>query len=287
VASFTYDPLGRRSTRTVNGLTTRYLYDGPQAVAELNDGQPPVALLTGLRIDEAIARYSEGAERTALTDALGSVIALAGEDQVPTAFYAYSPNGETAASGERTGNASQYTGRENDGTGLYYYRARYYDPALKRFISEDPIGLAGGGNVYGYVWANSPNLSDPYGLDPLTDSQKQYLQPYIPEQDLNNANVHTGEMPWYAPEWATAITRDNDIYFRDKNQKFETPDDMALLGHELVHVGQYRNGMNDLEYLLNGYEENPYEKPAYDLQDRIMKDLRKTYGDQLQQPKCK
>jgi hypothetical protein len=62
---------------------------------------------------------------------------------------------------------------------------------------------------------------------------------------------------------------------------------MALLGHELVHVGQYRNGMNDLEYLLNGYEENPYEKPAYDLQDRIMKDLRKTYGDQLQQPKCK
>jgi YD repeat-containing protein len=107
VASFTYDPLGRRSTRTVNRLTTRYLYDGPQAIAELTDGQPPVALLTGLRIDEAIARYSEAGERTALTDALGSVIALAGEDQVPTAFYAYSPFGETAASGERTGNASQ------------------------------------------------------------------------------------------------------------------------------------------------------------------------------------
>ena len=92
------------------------------------------------------------------------MIALAGEDQVPTAFYAYSPFGETAARGERTGNASQYTGRENDGTVLYYYRARYYDPGLKRFVSEDPIGLAGGGNVYAYVDNNPLNWTDPDGL---------------------------------------------------------------------------------------------------------------------------
>ena len=39
-------------------------------------------------------------------------------------------------------NPFQYTGRENDATGLYYYRARYYSPTLRRFISEDPLGLA-------------------------------------------------------------------------------------------------------------------------------------------------
>lgn len=57
----------------------------------------------------------------------------------------------------------QYTGRENDGAGLYYYRARYYDPLLKRFLSEDPIGIAGSLNVYGYAGGNPVNLIDPTG----------------------------------------------------------------------------------------------------------------------------
>lgn len=46
----------------------------------------------------------------------------------------------------------QYTSRENDGTGLYYYRARYYSPEMQRFISEDPIRLWGGDiNYFAYV----------------------------------------------------------------------------------------------------------------------------------------
>jgi RHS repeat-associated protein len=164
LAAFAYDPLGRRSTRTVNGLTTRYVYDGVQAIAELTDGQPLVTLLTGLQIDEAIARYSDTEEQTQLTDALGSVLALAGEDQAPATFYAYSPFGETRTWGAESENGSQYTGRENDGTGLYYYRARYYDPVLKRFVSEDPIRLRGGINIYGYVYQNPINFIDSLGL---------------------------------------------------------------------------------------------------------------------------
>jgi RHS repeat-associated protein len=58
----------------------------------------------------------------------------------------------------------QYTGRENDGTGLYYYRARYYSPSLKRFISEDPMGLAEGLNEYAYASGNPVLYSDPLGL---------------------------------------------------------------------------------------------------------------------------
>jgi RHS repeat-associated protein len=60
-----------------------------------------------------------------------------------------------------------YTGRERDpDTGLYYYRARWYDPQVGRFISEDPIGLEGGPNLYGYVENDPLNAVDPEGLVP-------------------------------------------------------------------------------------------------------------------------
>jgi len=57
--------------------------------------------------------------------------------------------------------------QENDGTGLYYYRARYYSPALQRFISQDPIDFNGGLNLYAYVCNNPLGLIDPLGLDPM------------------------------------------------------------------------------------------------------------------------
>ncbi|MBK6780624.1 MAG: RHS repeat-associated core domain-containing protein [Gemmatimonadetes bacterium] len=60
-----------------------------------------------------------------------------------------------------------FAGREYDGeSGLYYMRARYYDPALGRWISEDPIGIAGGLNVYAYAGNDPVNLTDPSGLEP-------------------------------------------------------------------------------------------------------------------------
>ncbi len=58
-----------------------------------------------------------------------------------------------------------FTGRERDSlTGLLYYRARWYDPQLGRFISEDPIGLGGGINQFAYVSNNPQNATDPSGL---------------------------------------------------------------------------------------------------------------------------
>src|SRR6185312_2421129 len=59
----------------------------------------------------------------------------------------------------------QYAGREHDSeTGLYYNRARYYDPSVGRFLSEDPIGFQGGTNFYDYVSNNPVAFIDPFGL---------------------------------------------------------------------------------------------------------------------------
>jgi len=162
-ASFAYDPLGRRIERTINGETTHYLYDGNQAIGEVRAGQT-TTLLTGLSIDEAIARYASSGRLTQLTDQLGSVIRQINEAGQTQSQTAYSPYGEVQTTGDDQGNSTEYTGRENDGTGLYFYRARYYDPVLKRWISEDPIGTVGGINLYLYANAAPTMFIDPLGL---------------------------------------------------------------------------------------------------------------------------
>ena len=78
-------------------------------------------------------------------------------------IYAYSAYGEATALGPDGGNSLQYTGRENDGTGQQFSRARYYDHQLKRWISEDPIRLQAGQNFYAYVGGDPVNQSDPTG----------------------------------------------------------------------------------------------------------------------------
>ena len=106
---------------------------------------------------------------TPLQDALGSTIGLVdGSGNIATS-YSYDPFGNTTSSGLASSNASQYTGRENDGNGLYYYRARYVETIYGRFISEDPLGFIGSGpNSYAYAFNSPTNLIDPLGLSPNT-----------------------------------------------------------------------------------------------------------------------
>lgn len=81
-----------------------------------------------------------------------------------TTQYAYEPFGRSTQSGAVSGNPSEFTGREVDGTGLSFYRARLYDPGTQRFVSEDPLGFgAGDVNFYAYV-SNAPTkFTDPTG----------------------------------------------------------------------------------------------------------------------------
>jgi RHS repeat-associated protein len=162
-ASFEYDGLGRRRTATVNGQTTHTLYDGWNPVQRQAGGAVLENRLYGLGLDRIFARTQGGVTESYLTDALGSILELRNAAQNPTVEYTYDPYGNTAGSAAST-NTIKYTGREQDLEDLYYYRHRYYKPSVGRFISEDPIGLAGGSNLYAYVGGNPVNLVDPLGL---------------------------------------------------------------------------------------------------------------------------
>jgi len=165
-ASFTYDALGRRIGKTINGRTIQYVYDGNDIVQEIENGLVSVNYIRTLNIDEPLARIAASPVivRYYQTDALGSVIGLTDESGQMVTTYAYAAFGQMAMSGEISDNPFQYTGRENDNTGLYCYRARYYSPELQGFISEDPIGLVGGINKFVYTLNNPTNHTDPSGL---------------------------------------------------------------------------------------------------------------------------
>jgi RHS repeat-associated protein len=143
-------------------------FDGVNAVQEVSGRTPVVNRLTG-GVDEFFARSDATGTTFPLTDALGSTIALTDATGNIQTQYTYEPFGGTTPSSTTSANSYQFTGRVNDGTGLYYYRARYYSPRYQQFISEDPLGFRGGINIYMYGGNNPISRIDPYGLDWLND----------------------------------------------------------------------------------------------------------------------
>jgi RHS repeat-associated protein len=164
-ATFSYDALNRRTERVVNSVTTQYAYDSLNVIKETKSPGQSTKYVYSLNIDEPLAlERADGTVRYYLIDALGSTVALAnGDTGNVTTTYSYDAFGNDTINGSDE-NPFQYTSRENDGTGLHYYRARYYSPTLRRFISEDPIGLAAGLNFYAYAQNNPINFIDPRGL---------------------------------------------------------------------------------------------------------------------------
>jgi RHS repeat-associated protein len=163
--SFAYDGLGRRARKNIGGVSTQFLYDGADAVREMGEAGDASYLRT-LSIDEALTRTDDVDTVHYLADALGSTVALAdGTGTLPTT-YTYEPFGRTLSTNPTFPSSFQFTGRENDDTGLYYYRARYYSPQSHRFVTEDPLGFNSGDiNLFAYVANNPINLADPFGLE--------------------------------------------------------------------------------------------------------------------------
>jgi len=173
-ASFQYDPLGRRVMKSVGGSSTSFLYDRGNIVQELS-GSTPTANRLNAALDEVLTRTDATGTSNYLTDALGSTLALTDAVASLQTQYTYDPFGLTTTLGSSSTNQQQYAGRENDGTGLYFYRGRYYNPTLQRFVSKDPIGIAGGINLYSYVGNDPVNFVDPFGLTPSTGNNGTFI----------------------------------------------------------------------------------------------------------------
>jgi RHS repeat-associated protein len=184
-ASFVYDGLGCRRQRVVSSVTENYLYDGLDIILQKTAaGAVGARYLRGLGIDEPWQRTdlaTVNTNRVYLADALGSIVALADTNKVIQTEYDYEPFGTTTTTGTGNKNSYKFTAREDDGTGLYYYRARFYHPALGRFVSEDPLRYQGGDvNLYGYVRNQVLTSVDSLGLqfyEPPLDSTASAFHP--------------------------------------------------------------------------------------------------------------
>lgn len=168
VVRFGYDAAGRRVRKTTATQAVRYIYSGQQVVAEIDSA-------TGAA--QKLYRYYPGVDNPHSVKEAGKtyyylsaigqpgVIGLIDSTGALKNRYRYAPWGALEDSLEMVATPLRFAGREYDSeTRLYYFRARFYDTALGRFLSEDPAGLDAGINQYAYVADDPLNSTDPSGM---------------------------------------------------------------------------------------------------------------------------
>jgi RHS repeat-associated protein len=160
-ARFAYDPLGRRVEK-VAGVTTTYTYDDEAILREIS-GATTLKYVHGPGFDQPLAQEDGGGVLGHVhADGLGSIVKTTNSAGAVTATRWYDAFGNLELGAT---NGFSFTGREWDSeTGLYYYRARYYEPRIGRFLSEDPLGFHAGVNFYAYVDSRPTTLTDPSGM---------------------------------------------------------------------------------------------------------------------------
>ena len=184
-STFTYafDGEGNRISQNLNDcLTTRFVYDGANAVLEVSaaggsayggntSNEVVRAYINGQGMDQPIERldFINGTLRTRQVfhaDGLGSIAALTDESGATVQTYTYAAFGGVRAKTGTDLNRVTFTAREamGDSLGFHYYRHRIYDPTTGRFTSEDPLGFVDGPNMYLYCHNNPASLVDPLGL---------------------------------------------------------------------------------------------------------------------------
>jgi len=178
--NFKYDPFGRRIqksfTQGSTTTTTNYLYDRKNLLEELDSGGNVLARYTQTRsLDQSLSELRSGITSYYEVGGLGSITSLSNASGTLANTYTYDSYGKLTASTGTITNPFQYTGREFDPeTGIYEYRARYYDQSVGRFLSEDPIGFKGGNNFYAYTNNNPVRYRDPNGL--LRDCDQEHIE---------------------------------------------------------------------------------------------------------------
>ncbi|EJM14657.1 RHS repeat-associated core domain protein containing protein, partial [Pseudomonas sp. GM18] len=211
-ASYRYDAFGRRIAKTVDGKTTEFFWQGDQVVAESSKEhyrsyvyEPgsfrPLAMLDGKGPRRACPFYYQldhlGTPQE-LTDFGGEIVWSA----------KYNAHGKVThlafGGGEQLDQPLRFQGQYFDvESGLHYNRHRYYDPKVGRYLTPDPIKLAGGLNQYQYT-PNPTGWVDPLGLsgncpppnkpgcqapDDTTGVRVDEGEPELPKPKLSAAEV--------------------------------------------------------------------------------------------------
>jgi RHS repeat-associated protein len=171
-----YDGDGNRVAKTVGGVTTRYLVDDvnptglPQVVEETVNGVVQRQYSYGLQlISESQFVNNAWTPSFYETDGTGSVRQLTNSAGQITDTYDYDAFGNEVNSTGTTPNNYLYRGEQYDADlGLYYLRARYYNPTNGRFLNVDPQASEGQ-RRYQYAAADPVNGMDPTGNEALTE----------------------------------------------------------------------------------------------------------------------
>ena len=196
--NFKYDAFGRRAqksfTQGSTTTTTNYIYDAANILATVNSSGAVLARYVETNgIDEPMEEVVSGTTSYYEQDGLGSVSSLSNSAGSLANTYTYDSYGKLTASSGTVANPFQYTGREFDTeTGLYYYRGRYYDQGLGRFLSEDPIAFASDDfNFYSYGGNDPVDWVDPsgYSRDTYVPDPSHHGGPHIDRYNPAGQNV--------------------------------------------------------------------------------------------------
>jgi RHS repeat-associated protein len=176
--TFVYDPLGRLASQTYYGTTTSFLYDDTNLIAEYDgSGNMTERYIHGDGVDEPLVWFHGSGtsdERFFIQDYHGSVIGYTDASGNLQNLYKYGPYGEPKNinnGNDFTGARFRYTGQTViPEAGLYYYKARAYDPIMGRFLQTDPIGSGDDLDLYSYTADDPIDGVDPNGTEAMTGS---------------------------------------------------------------------------------------------------------------------
>ncbi len=169
-----YYPDGRRLSLTESsGVPAYYLYDGANVLVEADEnGNASSRYTSGLGFDKWLSMDRTSASYFYHDDALGSIVGLSDMAEAAANTYRYTPFGKADSQTESITNPLRFTGREYDSeSGLYFYRARYYDCEVGRFSAQDPFSgfpeIPLSLNRHSYTQNNPVNHVDPTGEFPI------------------------------------------------------------------------------------------------------------------------
>jgi len=208
-ARFAYDPLGRRVEKVAGGVTTSYTYEGDAILREIQ-GATTLKYVHGPRIDEPLQADDGVAVEYLHADGLGSIVKVTNVNGLATLTRQYDSWGTLQVGANEPGYA--FTGREWDSeTGLYYYRARYFDSVSGLFLSEDPLKFAEGGNFYAYVAGKPTTLTDPMGLCSCPENKRCPSGNWLLNGDVT---LGGGVIGWFQWSWGTLQCQDRQAVQR-------------------------------------------------------------------------